>query len=345
MARTKEELREMNVMDPAFQAEVEKSPMPDLGDDLFTRRARRAQHLKRLRQFYPIPGPIPGVQERNRRLTMRDGGTISVRIYTPAQDRISPSGSPLYVAFHEGGWSMGDFTDEEMNCRMFSKELGAVCVNVEYRLAPEHPFPIGINDCWDTLKWVARNYQSLGANPEVGFAIGGASAGGNITAILAHLARDEKLDPPLTGQYLCVPAVMPPSSVPEKYKDEYISPVENLHDPVLQMSPGADPYEGLQEILKMDVDSPLFTPCKNPNKHAGLPRAFFQICGMDPLRDEGLCYEKLIREDFDVETKLLVYPGFGHMFWTNYPHLEKSNEFVKDTLEGIRWLFNGGKHS
>ena len=107
--------------------------MPDMGKDFFTQRARRAQHLKGLRKYYPIPGPISEVHERNTRLTMRDGGSISVRIYTPEQSRIPTLGSPLYVAFHEGGWSMGDFTDEEMNCRMISKELGAVCVNVEYR--------------------------------------------------------------------------------------------------------------------------------------------------------------------------------------------------------------------
>ena len=188
------------------------------------------------------------------------------------------------------------------------------------------------------MKWVARNYGSLGANPKAGFVIGGASAGGNIAAILAHLARDEKLEPPLTGQYLCVPAVMPPISVPEKYKAEYISPRENVNDPVLQLSPGDDPYEGLQKILKMDLTSPLFNPSASPSGHQNLPRAFFQVCGMDPLRDEGLCYEKLLREDSGVETKLLIYPGFSHMFWTNYPQLEKSTEFVKDTLEGIRWL-------
>jgi acetyl esterase/lipase len=107
--------------------------MPDMGQDFFTRRARRAQHLKELRQYYLMPGSVPEVQERGTRLTMRDGGSISVRIYKPEQSGVPLAGSPLYVAFHEGGWSMGDFTDEEMNCRMISKELGAVCVNVEYR--------------------------------------------------------------------------------------------------------------------------------------------------------------------------------------------------------------------
>jgi len=235
---------------------------------------------------------------------------------------------------------MGDLKDEEMNCRMFSKELGATCINVEYRLAPEHPFPTGINDCWDTLKWVAHNANSLGANPKVGFVVGGASAGGNISAVLAHLARDKKLDPPLTGQYLCVPAVMPPISVPEKYKPEFISFRENINDPVLQLSPGDDPYAGLHKILKMDILSPLFNPSVSPNGHEGLPRTFFQIAGMDPLRDEGLVYERVLREESGVETRLNLYPGYGHMFWTNYPRMEKSNEFVKDTLEGMRWLFS-----
>jgi len=312
-----------------------------MGKDFFTRRARRAQHLKGLRQYYPIPGPVPEVQERNTRLTMRDGGDITIRIYKPEKSLVPEGGSPLYVAFHEGGWSMGDFTDEEMNCRMVCKELGAIAVNVEYRLAPEYPFPTGLNDCWDTLKYVASHAAFLGANPKAGFVIGGASAGGNISAILAHLARDEKLEPPLTGVYLAVPAVMPPISVPEKYKAEFISLRENTNDPVLKLSPGDDPYEDLQKILKMDMTSPLFNPTANPNGHQCLPRTFFQVCGMDPLRDEGLIYEKVLH-DAGVETNLKLYPGFGHMFWTNYPRLEKSSEFVKDTLEGVRWLLSSG---
>src|SRR5436305_973828 len=102
------------------------------------------------------------------------------------------------------------------------------------RLAPEHPFPTGINDSWDALKWAAANASSLKANPEIGFIVGGASAGGNIAAVLALRARDEELSPPLTGQYLCVPALLHPANVPEKLKHEYLSRFNNLHDPVLK---------------------------------------------------------------------------------------------------------------
>lgn len=98
-----------------------------------TLRINRAMHLASLRQYYPIPGPIAEVQERDVLIEMRDAVLITVRIYTPQHSLVPAGGSPLYVAFHEGGWCFGDLTDEEMNCRMFSKELGAVCVNVDYR--------------------------------------------------------------------------------------------------------------------------------------------------------------------------------------------------------------------
>jgi acetyl esterase/lipase len=146
------------------------------------------------------------------------------------------------------------------------------------RLAPEHPFPTGINDSWDALKWVAQNAASLNANPKAGFIIGGASAGGNITAILALVARDENLEPPLTGQYLCVPALLPPSSVPQKYQAEYVSGKENVNDPVLRTHGDEPIYDLLVPILKMDLKSSLFTPFENVNGFSRLPSAYFQIC-------------------------------------------------------------------
>jgi len=78
-----------------------------------------------------IPASIPEVKEEDREITVRDGLKIVVRTYTPAQR--PTRGSPLIVMYHEGGWSMGDLSDEEVNCRMFTRDLGAVCVNVEYR--------------------------------------------------------------------------------------------------------------------------------------------------------------------------------------------------------------------
>lgn len=103
------------------------------------------------------------------------------------------------------------------------------------RLAPEHPFPTAVNDSWDALKWAAANASSLAANPKLGFIVGGASAGGNLTAVMTHLARDEGLSPPLTGQYLCCPALLHDGNVPEKFKPEYLSRTQNDQDPVLKV--------------------------------------------------------------------------------------------------------------
>lgn len=140
----------------------------------------------------------------------RDGFDIPVRIYKPVSK--PPTGSPIIVMFHEGGWAMGDLTDEDQNCRLFARDLGAVCVNVDYRLAPEHQFPTGVYDAYDVVKWCAASARPdssiLPADPRQGFIVGGASAGGNLSAVVCQLGRDNGLTPPLTGQYLCVPALL-----------------------------------------------------------------------------------------------------------------------------------------
>ena len=247
-------------------------------------------------------------------MPVRDGSSIPVTIYTPVK---KPSGgSAVVIMFHEGGWSMGDRSDEDQNCRLFSRDLGAVCINVEYRLAPEHPFPTSVYDSYDVVKWCAATASPsstvLPVDLRKGFIVGGASAGGNLAAVVCQLGRDEKLNPPLTGQYLCVPALLWTDVVPEKWKADYRSRLEPSSDPVLKDLRAAG--SGLIEALNPDTASPLFSPLIHPNLK-GLPPAFFQIGGLDPLRDEGLIFERVLREENDVPTKLEVYDGFGHMFW------------------------------
>ena len=212
---------------------------------------------------------------------------------------------------------MGDLSDEEQNCRLFARDLGAVSVNVEYRLAPEHPFPAGVNDCYDVIKWIAATAPSsiIPGDPRQGFIVGGASAGGNLSAVLCQIARDEGLSPPLTGQYLCVPALLSFNVVPERWKKDYRSRVESTQDPVLKFNNHT--AETLHTELKPDEASPLFSPLLHPNLR-GLPPAFFQVCGLDPLRDEALLYERVLREENGVNTRINIYDGFGHMFWTNW---------------------------
>jgi acetyl esterase/lipase len=316
-----------------FTQAFESRPIVIEGADIFAQRAARASHLEKLRHLYPFPGPVPEhVKETLHDVPTRDGSSIRVRVYQPVVSR-PEDGSPLIMMYHEGGWSMGDLTDEDLNCRMFTRDLGVVCVNVEYRLAPEHKFPIGVNDCWDALKWAVANSKELKATPSQGLIVGGASAGGNIAAVLALRSRDEKLVPPITGQFLCVPALLPETNVPAHLAHLYESRAGSKSDPVLrEIPPGL-----IEQIYEPETNSPLWDPFNHPAGHEGAPKAFFQVGGLDPLRDEAVMYDRVLREA-GVLTRFDLYKGYGHMFWTNYPECEESKRFVHDTLIGVKWL-------
>ncbi|KAJ4992904.1 lipase 2 [Stagonosporopsis vannaccii] len=335
---TREEVLASGTISPTFKAAFDARPVEISGSDILGWRNSRAGHLQKLRHLYPISGPIPdAVTETLHDVPTRDGASIRVKVYQPVAEPVEGKFRPLIMMYHEGGWMMGDLTDEDQNCRMFSRDLGAVCVNVEYRLAPEHLFPVGVNDCYDALLWAVSNAATLGADPRTGLIVGGASAGGNIAAVLALLSRDNKLDTPITGQYLCVPALLPDTNVPPNVAHLYESRLKNIYDPVLKggLQPG-----GVEAIYVPETKSPLWDPYGHPSGHRGVAKAFFQVGGLDPLRDEAVLYDRKLREA-GVLTRFELYSGYGHMFWTNYPELEESTKFVQDTLRGVRWLLEG----
>lgn len=92
-------------------------------------------------------------------------------------------------------------------------------------------------------------------------------------------------------------------------------------------------------LLGADLDSPLFVPFlyrDAPGGHKDLPSAYFQVCGLDSLRDEALIYERVLREEAGVKTKVDLYPGLGHYFWTNFPLLDVNKRFMEDTVKGVQ---------
>lgn len=203
-----------------------------------------------------------------------------------------------------------------------------------YRLAPTHQFPIPVHDSYDALKWALAHSAELNATPTTGLIVGGASAGGNIAAVLALLSKDEGLEPVITGQYLCVPALIPDAnSIPLHLAGQYESWTSSVDDPVLKdLPPGL-----IEEIYGPDLKSSLWDPFNAAQGHGGLAKAFFQVGGIDPLRDGAVMYDRVLREA-GVLTRFELYSGFGHMFWTNYPEMEESEGFVADTLKGVKWL-------
>jgi len=154
----------------------------------------------------------------------------------------------------------------------------------------------------------AANASKLKADPSKGFIIGGTSAGGNMAAACALLARDEKLSPPLTGLCLLIPALMDYRVIPEKYKDDIKSYEQNKDAPILGMSS----INLFKENYKADTKSPLYNIFADGADHHNLPPTYFQVCGMDPLRDDALVFERELRTECSTKTKLDVYPGLPH---------------------------------
>lgn len=277
--------------------------------------------------------PTPEVLQSEVHYPTRDGTTIRGKLYRPSQ--LPEGGSPLVVLFHGGGFCIGIPESEEQSCRNFVQAYGAVCLSAAYRLAPEFPFPCGVLDAWDALRWAADNCHDLGADPSLGFVVGGTSAGANMAAVLAHLARDDGISHPLTGQYLAIPPVLQPTVVPDEFKEVYLSYEQNRHAPVL---PVAASEMFLNGYRPDDTDSKLWAIFNHPKGHHNLPPAVFHIDGLDPLRDEGLIYERVLRERYNVRTKLYVYPGLPHGHWAFFPSLKASTQFRKDQVEGMGWL-------
>ena len=141
------------------------------------------------------------------------------------------------------------------------------------------------------------------------------------------------MEPPVTGQFLCVPALLPDTNVAAEIESLYQSRTTNVDDPVLKgLQPGM-----IEAIYGPETDSPLWDPYNHTQGHRDVAKAFFQVGGLDPLRDEAILYDQKLRQD-GVLTRFKLYSGYGHMFWTNYPELPTSTQFVRDTLDGVRWL-------
>ncbi|MDT5284319.1 MAG: acetyl esterase, partial [Mycobacterium sp.] len=151
-------------------------------------------------------------------------GPIPIRVYRPPMD--SEATLPVVVFVHGGGWSVGDLDTYDGDARNHAVGAGAVVVSVEYRLAPEHPYPAAVEDAWAATQWAAAHAEELGADPDR-LAVAGDSAGGNLAAVVAQLARDAG-GPPIRFQLLWYPATTWDTSLP--------SFAENANAPLLDHS-------------------------------------------------------------------------------------------------------------
>ncbi|KAA1468764.1 hypothetical protein DENSPDRAFT_834187 [Dentipellis sp. KUC8613] len=266
-----------------------------------------------------------------------EGGNITVRTFVPTPAGGEGNTYPVLVNFHGGGWTIGGLDTDDLLLRHLCVAHQVSVVNVDYRLAPEHPYPIPANDAYAGLKWAAENTDLLHASVTKGFIVHGLSSGGNMAANLAHRAKDDPFfrDRPLTGQILEIPPVAHFDYTPEKYKQELLSFEQNGENPGLPARV-ARFFFGLHGADPKDENAfPLLKP-----DHTGLPPAVIQVCGCDIVRDDGILYARVLQEA-GVNTKLNVYPGVPHGFHLGFPNITQGRKYIDDLKSGLQWLLDG----
>ncbi|KAJ7438367.1 Alpha/Beta hydrolase protein [Mycena galericulata] len=262
-----------------------------------------------------------------------EGGEITVRCTKPTPTGGEVPQFPVLFWAHGGGCVSGDLELDDFPHRIVCVKYRISIVSVDYRLAPEHPFPIGLNDCYAALKWTVENATRIFADSTKGFLVGGNSAGAYLATVLAHRARDDPLflNHKITGQILQYPRVLARAAYPPQYEDQLLSMEQNKDAPGLT----AAYIAFIAGLVKAPPSDPEYSPLLA--QHKGLAPAYIQVCGLDPLRDEALLYERLLREA-GVKTKLDIYPGVPHGFNFSFPHLAASIKFEADFNAGLAWL-------
>ncbi|KAI0644088.1 Alpha/Beta hydrolase protein [Trametes meyenii] len=263
-----------------------------------------------------------------------EGGEIAIRVYTP----VSPDEAtfPVLVWTHGGGFVFGDLNMDDYYLRMITVDLQLAIVSVEYRLAPEHPFPTSLNDAYAALKWTALNGSSFKGDLSKGFLIGGQSAGGNFPATMAHRAKADTFfsQYPITGQVLQIPLLLHPDAIPKEYQGKLKSYIDNEHAPILNTGHVRDYYEKLNGPPTDPEVSPFLHP-----SFSGLPPAYMQVCGLDPCRDEQIFYSEKLQAA-GTSVKVDIYPGAPHGFQLSFPTTQLAKQYDQEFRAGIRWLLS-----
>lgn len=234
-----------------------------------------------------IPGPGPDLDK----VDDIDIAGVPCRRYANA------GASGCFVFIHGGGYTIGDVDTHDQPCRQLALESGATVISVDYRLAPEHQFPAGIDDAWAVLQAIDADRAGYGA--EAGLVVGGDSAGGNFSAVLALMARDADLD--LAAQLLIYPAV--------DVADDSPSMTENGTGYILSK----ETMDWFTEQYSPDPDDWRASPIK-AESHEGLAPALVITAEFDPLRDQGAAYAQTL-EDAGVAVTYTNYEGMVHAFF------------------------------
>ncbi|MGQ0824446.1 MAG: alpha/beta hydrolase [Actinomycetota bacterium] len=262
------------------------------------------------------PHPLHSVADRT---IPGPAGDIPVRVYRRADD----VGMPILVWFHGGGWVIGSLDSHDQLCRLLADDIGCAVVSVDYRLAPEAKFPAAVDDCLAAYEWVRANADVLGGDG-ARVAIGGDSAGGNLAAVLALVAREQKLEPP-RFQLLVYPVT--------DHEFESASMIDNAAGFFLETERMRWFFDQYARTTA-DHDDWRLNPMRARDV-SGLAPAMVVTAEFDPLRDQGEAYGRRIL-DAGGTAELIRCDGMFHGFFGMHAFIEPAKEVWDRAVVALR---------
>lgn len=278
-------------LDPRIEAAL--ALLPPRPDQTLSPAERRAEAREASKQMPPLRDPIAKLDGERDLSVPGPHGDVPIRVYRQGADS-----QPGLIYIHGGGWWMGTLDDSDQLCRRRVTTVGCTVVSIDYRLAPEHPFPQPIDDCWAATSWVFVHAAELGIDAKR-IAIEGGSAGANLAAAVTLLARQSGLS--LVAQVLEVPAtdltLEASRGSAEEFADGYFLTKADVAECADFYLSGHDPSDPLASPLYADL--------------TGLPRALVMTSEFDPVRDDGEAYASKL-EKHGVPVNLHRWDGMVH---------------------------------
>lgn len=280
------------------------------------RQQREQEALLRL-----APIPIESVHDE---LVPAPDRHVPIRIYRPITEPEQNKTLPILIFIHGGGWTLGSVNTYDNITRALASKIPSIVVSVNYRLAPEHPFPAGLEDAFAVTQWVAKNAKVIGGSPDK-IALAGDSGGGNIATVAARMAAK-------TGVHIALQALFYPST--DIASTEYPS-YEQYGSGYLLTKEAVERFRDFYLPNQSDWTCPNVSPLRSDSADFALqPPSFILVCGCDPLRDEGIAYAEKLREH-GIDVRLHICGDMIHAFLGFFNMKPAASAVIEPILDDI----------
>jgi acetyl esterase len=275
-----------------------------------------------------LPMPIPVGKVEHRLIPGSAGNNILIRIYTP-NGKAPEEGWPILVYFHGGGWVLGTLDTYDSSCRALCDEVNCIVVSVHYRQAPENPWPAAVEDAFAAYQWVCTQAHEFHGSVAAQIAVGGESAGGNLAAVVAQMARDQGVIMPL-HQLLIYPVTDLANGLNSTSAREHAK-AKPLNLPMLHW------FYNHYVPAGTDRTNPYISPLY-AESFTGLAPATIILAEIDPLRSDGKAYAAKL-EQADVSVNLKIYEGVTHEFFGLAGLVKEASSALSMAAKDLRRAF------